>query len=305
MLWEGFAGDGLTRARVRDSLGAGLVLAFARLGEWLDTAARRPLIEGVRLALAGLPEESAPAAILASLPVTIAALLRVKRGEVVAIVGPSGSGKTTLLRCINYLERPDSGSVWVNGHPVGKRYVEGRWIDVADSELRRHRTETGMVFQHFNLFPHMTALENVALAPQLVRRSPREAAVAKSRELLEKVGLADKLAAYPRQLSGGQRQRVAIARALAMEPKVMLFDEVTSALDPELVGEVLKVMRNLAKDGMTMVVVTHEMTFAREVANWMVFMDEGRILEEGTAQKILGSPELERTRAFLERVQLR
>jgi polar amino acid transport system ATP-binding protein len=228
--------------------------------------------------------------------------LELTRREVVAIIGPSGSGKSTLLRCINYLEIPDSGEIWVDGKLVGMKWVRGKLVRVSEREIRKDRAEIGMVFQQFNLFPHMTVLQNVMVAPVNVRGLPGEQAKALAIDLLTKVGLLDKINAYPAELSGGQQQRVAIARALAMEPKVMLFDEVTSALDPELVGEVLAVMRRLAEDGMTMLVVTHEMGFARDVAHRIIFMDDGRIVEQGDPQRILVDPQHERTRAFLRRI---
>jgi ABC-type polar amino acid transport system ATPase subunit len=218
--------------------------------------------------------------------------LEVARGEVVVIIGPSGSGKSTLLRCLNYLEPIQSGAVW----------VDGIRLDHHKTNIRQVRAEVGMVFQSFNLFPHLSVLRNVMLAPVIVRKRPeaevREAALA----LLAKVGLQDKTDAYPSQLSGGQQQRVAIARALCMQPKLMLFDEVTSALDPELVREVLDVMKQLAKDGMTMIVVTHEMGFAREVADRVIFMDEGRIVEEGTAAEVFDRPQHQRTKEFLGKI---
>jgi polar amino acid transport system ATP-binding protein len=213
-------------------------------------------------------------------------------GEVVVIIGPSGCGKSTLLRCLNGLERPTSGDLEVCG------------LDPAHhaTDVNALRRKVGMVFQHFHLFPHLTALENVALAPRFVLKLPQREAEERGRRLLDRVGLADRYGAYPSELSGGQQQRVAIARALAMEPELMLFDEPTSALDPELVGEVLKVMRDLAEDGMTMCVVTHEMSFAREVAHRVLFMDEGRIVEQGPPADILQNPSHPRTRAFLERI---
>jgi polar amino acid transport system ATP-binding protein len=226
----------------------------------------------------------------------------VQRGEVVVLIGPSGSGKTTLLRCINHLETLDSGRIYVDGELVGYREADGRLREDSEREVARKRAAIGMVFQRFNLFPHLTALANVCEAPMRVKKVPRDAAEALGRELLTKVGLEDKIEEYPARLSGGQQQRVAIARALAMEPKLMLFDEPTSALDPELVGEVLDVMKSLAREGMTMVVVTHEMGFAREVASRAVFMDEGLIIEEGTPEELLRSPKEERTKAFLNRV---
>jgi len=228
--------------------------------------------------------------------------LRVAPGEVMCLLGPSGSGKSTFLRCINHLEKINAGRLSVDGELVGYRQVGDRLHELRESEIARKRAEIGMVFQHFNLFPHMTALENVTCAPIRVKRAAREQARASARDLLDRVGLADKLDAYPAQLSGGQQQRVAIARALAMEPKLMLFDEPTSALDPELVGEVLAVMQQLARDGMTMVVVTHEMGFAREVADTVVFMDGGVVVEAGPPAEVLGAPRHERTRAFLSKV---
>jgi len=228
--------------------------------------------------------------------------LEVARGEVMCVIGPSGSGKSTFLRCINHLEKIDSGRLSVDGDLVGYRQRGAKLYELHDSEVATRRAEIGMVFQRFNLFPHKTALENVIEAPCTVRSVPRKEAVAQAEALLERVGLADKLAAYPAQLSGGQQQRVAIARALAMAPKLMLFDEPTSALDPELVGDVLDVMRGLAKDGMTMVVVTHEIGFAREVADKLVFMDEGVIVEAGDPREVIANPRHERTRAFLSKV---
>jgi len=212
--------------------------------------------------------------------------------EVLCIIGPSGSGKSTLLRCMNLLESVTSGRVVVNGHDL---------TDPA-TNINQVRSEVGMVFQRFHLFPHKTVLENITLAPTVVRRAERKAAEEQARALLEKVGLTDKADVYPSKLSGGQMQRVAIARALAMNPKIMLFDEPTSALDPELVGEVLQVMKDLAREGMTMVVVTHEMGFAREVGDRVLFMDQGVIMEEGTPDQLFGSPSNERTQAFLEKV---
>jgi len=211
--------------------------------------------------------------------------------EVVVIIGPSGSGKSTLLRCINYLEEPTEGEIIVDGTKI-----------TGEAEINKVREEVGMVFQRFNLFPHMTVLENIILAPMKVRKIPRDVAEKTARELLTRVGLADKESAYPEQLSGGQQQRVAIARALAMNPKLMLFDEPTSALDPELVGEVLDVMKELAKSGMTMVVVTHEMGFAREVGTRLLFVDGGYIIEDGNPKEIFEHPKEERTKAFLSKV---
>jgi polar amino acid transport system ATP-binding protein len=228
--------------------------------------------------------------------------LEVMPGEVMCLLGPSGSGKSTFLRCINHLEKINSGRLSVDGELVGYRQDGDRLHELREAEVARKRAEIGMVFQHFNLFPHMTALENVTCAPLRVKGEPRERANTRARELLERVGLADKLDSYPAQLSGGQQQRVAIARALAMEPKLMLFDEPTSALDPELVGDVLAAMQRLAREGMTMIVVTHEMGFAREVADTVVFMDAGAVVESGSPAEVFANPRDERTRAFLSKV---
>jgi polar amino acid transport system ATP-binding protein len=228
--------------------------------------------------------------------------LEVAPREVMCLLGPSGSGKSTFLRCINHLEKIDGGRLWVDGELVGYRQSGDRLYELREAEVARKRSEIGMVFQRFNLFSHLSALENVVEAPIRVKKMPRDRAVERGRELLVRVGLADKLQAYPAQLSGGQQQRVAIARSLAMEPKLMLFDEPTSALDPELVGEVLDVMRRLADDGMTMVVVTHEIGFAREVGDTVVFMDAGVVVESGNPREVLDSPRHERTRAFLSKV---
>ncbi len=228
--------------------------------------------------------------------------LQVQPGEVMCLLGPSGSGKSTFLRCINHLEKINAGRLSVDGELVGYRQVGEKLHELRESEVARRRAQIGMVFQHFNLFPHMTALENLTCAPIRVARVSREQARARAGELLARVDLADKRDAYPAQLSGGQQQRVAIARALAMEPKLMLFDEPTSALDPELVGEVLKVMQQLAHDGMTMIVVTHEMGFAREVADTVVFMDGGVVVEAGRPLDVLANPSHERTKAFLSKV---
>jgi polar amino acid transport system ATP-binding protein len=228
--------------------------------------------------------------------------LEVGRGEVMCIIGPSGSGKSTFLRTINHLERINRGRLWVDGVLVGYRERGGKLHELPDGEVAKRRAEIGMVFQRFNLFPHKTALENVIEAPRLVRGVSKSQATEEATALLARVGLSDKLASYPSQLSGGQQQRVAIARALAMKPKLMLFDEPTSALDPELVGDVLDVMRDLARDGMTMVVVTHEMGFAREVADKLVFMDAGVIVEAGDPREVLANPKHERTKAFLSKV---
>jgi polar amino acid transport system ATP-binding protein len=228
--------------------------------------------------------------------------LDVKRGEVVVILGASGSGKTTFLRCINHLEKIDGGRIWVNGHLMG--YVErnGHLIEQKEELVAKQRAQIGMVFQRFNLFPHMTALENVIEAPIHVKGVDRRSAVARANELLAKVGLEEKADVYPQQLSGGQQQRVAIARALAMDPALMLFDEPTSALDPELVGEVLRAMRRLAEEGMTMIVVTHEVGFAREVAHRAVLMDAGAILEEGPPDEFFTRPQHPRTKQFLSSI---
>src|SRR3990172_2666660 len=228
--------------------------------------------------------------------------LEVARGDVVVLIGPSGSGKTTLLRCINHLEVLDAGRIYVEGELVGYREVNGRLREDSEREVARKRSAIGMVFQRFNLFPHLTALGNVMEAPLRVKKLPRREAEELGRQLLTKVGLADKLDVHPSRLSGGQQQRIAIARALAMEPKLMLFDEPTSALDPELVGEVLEVMQSLAREGMTMIVVTHEMGFAREVAHRVVFIDEGLVLEEGAPQEMFTSPQHERTKSFLSKI---
>ncbi|MCX2713894.1 MULTISPECIES: amino acid ABC transporter ATP-binding protein [unclassified Mycolicibacterium] len=228
--------------------------------------------------------------------------LEIGRGEVLVLVGPSGSGKSTFLRCINHLEEVTAGRLHVDGELVGYRERGGKLHEMSPKDAARQRRDVGMVFQHFNLFPHRTALENIIEAPIHVKRIKRDAAVARAKDLLAQVGLADKADAYPAQLSGGQQQRVAIARALAMSPKLMLFDEPTSALDPELVGEVLGVMKNLAREGMTMVVVTHEMGFAREVADKVVFMDGGVVVESGAPREVLTNPQHERTKAFLSKV---
>jgi polar amino acid transport system ATP-binding protein len=228
--------------------------------------------------------------------------LEVMPGEVMCLLGPSGSGKSTFLRCINHLEKINAGRLWVDGELMGYRQVGDRLHELRESEIARQRAEIGMVFQHFNLFPHMTAVENVCSGPMRVKRVQGSLARKAARELLGRVGLEDKADAYPSQLSGGQQQRVAIARSLAMEPKLMLFDEPTSALDPELVGDVLGVMQQLARDGMTMIVVTHEIGFAREVANTVVFMDGGVVVEAGAPADVLGNPREERTRAFLSKV---
>jgi polar amino acid transport system ATP-binding protein len=228
--------------------------------------------------------------------------LQVKRGEVMCLLGPSGSGKSTFLRCINHLEKINSGRLSVDGELVGYREAGGKLHELNENEVARKRAEIGMVFQHFDLFPHMTALENVTLAPMKVQGVKRSEARARAEALLDQVGLADKANVYPVALSGGQQQRVAIARALAMQPKLMLFDEPTSALDPELVGDVLDAMRRLAFDGMTMIVVTHEIGFAREVADTVVFMDAGVVVESGKPADVLDNPQHERTQTFLHKV---
>lgn len=223
--------------------------------------------------------------------------------EKLAVIGPSGSGKTTLLRLLIGLERPDSGSIEIEGELLGLRKSGNKLVPSTDQELRRVRSKLGMVFQHFNLFPHMTVLQNIIEAPIRVLRLSKQDAIRRSVELLEMVGMPEKANAYPRELSGGQQQRVAIARALAMQPRIMLFDEVTSALDPELVGEVLKVLRRLARDtAMTMVIVTHEMNFAREVSDRVIFMDEGRVVEMSSPEVMFTAPRHERTRSFLRAV---
>ena len=216
----------------------------------------------------------------------------IKEQEVVCVIGPSGSGKSTFLRCLNLLEEPTGGEV----------FLDGEKINTPDADIDKIRERLGMVFQNFNLFPHMTVLDNITLAPIKVRKTPKDEAEAAARKILETVGLSDKENSYPSSLSGGQKQRVAIARALAMEPEVMLFDEPTSALDPEMVGEVLNVMKKLAEDGMTMVIVTHEMGFAREVADRVLFIDQGVVMEQGTPEELFGNPQNERTKSFLSKV---
>jgi polar amino acid transport system ATP-binding protein len=228
--------------------------------------------------------------------------LEVREGETVCVIGPSGSGKTTLIRCINHLERIDSGRIEVNGQLIGYREQRGKLVEDSDANIALQRRQIGMVFQRFNLFPHRSALGNVMEAPVHVLGVSKEEAEEQGRRLLERVGLADKCDVYPSQLSGGQQQRVAIARALAMKPALMLFDEATSALDPEFTGEVLAVMEELANDGLTMIVVTHEMGFARAAADRMVMMDEGEIIEEGTPEHFFAAPEHHRTKAFLSKI---
>ena len=228
--------------------------------------------------------------------------LEVDKGQVLMMVGPSGSGKSTFLRCINHLEQVNAGRLYVDGDLIGYRDRGTKLHEMSPRDAAKQRRDIGMVFQHFNLFPHRTALENIIEAPIHVKRVRKDDAIARGKDLLNQVGLLEKADAYPAQLSGGQAQRVAIARALAMNPKLMLFDEPTSALDPELVGEVLEVMKKLASEGMTMVVVTHEMGFAREVANQLVFMDGGVVVENGPPREVLANPKEERTKAFLSKV---
>src|SRR4051794_26211957 len=228
--------------------------------------------------------------------------LEVGKGQVLVMVGPSGSGKSTFLRCINHLEQVNAGRLYVDGELIGYRDKGSKLYEMSPRDAAKQRREIGMVFQHFNLFPHRTALENVIEAPIHVKKVKKSDAVARGKDLLDQVGLSEKAGAYPAQLSGGQQQRVAIARALAMSPKLMLFDEPTSALDPELVGEVLDVMRDLASSGMTMIVVTHEMGFAREVGDSLVFMDDGVVVESGPPRQVLSDPQHQRTRGFLSKV---
>jgi polar amino acid transport system ATP-binding protein len=228
--------------------------------------------------------------------------LEVQRGERLSIIGPSGSGKTTLLRCINYLERPTSGEVWVDGMLIGQARTSGGMRYLSDREMAAERAEIGFVFQRFNLFPHLSALDNVTLAPKRVRKLGAAEAREIGVEMLRKVGLGHKIDEFPERLSGGQQQRVAIARVLAMQPKLILFDEPTSALDPELVGEVLAVMRKLAEEGRTMMIVTHEVNFAGDVSDRVIFMDHGQIVEEGRPQAVLRNPAHERTRTFLKKI---
>jgi polar amino acid transport system ATP-binding protein len=227
---------------------------------------------------------------------------QVQPGQVVCLLGPSGSGKSTFLRCINHLEKINAGRLFVDGELVGYRQAGDKLHELSENDVAKKRAEIGMVFQHFNLFPHMTAMGNIIEAPCQVKNEPKAEVRQRAKELLTKVGLADKANAYPRQLSGGQQQRVAIARALAMRPKLMLFDEPTSALDPELVGDVLAVMKDLAREGMTMIVVTHEIGFAREVADTVVFMDAGVVVEQGPPSEVISNPRHERTKTFLSQV---
>jgi polar amino acid transport system ATP-binding protein len=238
----------------------------------------------------------------ASLEVLKGIDLEVRAGETVVVLGPSGSGKSTLLRCLNHLETIDSGAIRVDGELIGFRERGNRIVELHKRGIDRQRREIGMVFQQFNLFPHLTVRQNITEAPVGVRGESRNSATERALALLDRVGMKDKAGAYPRQLSGGQQQRAAIARALAMRPKLMLFDEPTSALDPELVGEVLATMKDLTSDGLTMIVVTHEISFAREVADRVVFMDGGVIVESGTPQEVIGNPRNPRTKAFLSRV---
>ena len=228
--------------------------------------------------------------------------LTVPTGQVCVLLGPSGSGKSTFLRCVNHLEKLSAGRIWVGGELIGYRQRGDKIYELHDRQIAQQRREIGMVFQRFNLFPHMTALQNVMEAPQRVKGESKDAVREQAKALLERVGLADKMAGYPARLSGGQQQRVAIARALAMRPQLMLFDEPTSALDPELVGEVLDVMQDLARDGMTMIVVTHEIGFAREVGHQVVFMDAGVVVESGPPRDVIDNPQHKRTRAFLAKV---
>jgi len=261
-------------------------------------------------AIGGAPVTSAPYVVEASgvdkwfgpLQVLKSVSLTVKRGEVVVIVGPSGSGKTTFIRCLNHLEKIQQGRILVNGHLIGYRERNGRLYEDSERNIARQRQEIGMVFQRFNLFPHLTALGNIIEAPIQVRGVQKAEAIETALALLARVGLSDKAESYPAQLSGGQQQRVAIARALAMRPSLMLFDEATSALDPEMIGEVLEVMKELAREGMTMIAVTHEMGFAREVADRVVMMDDGRIIEDTDPEQFFTAPRSERSKAFLARI---
>jgi polar amino acid transport system ATP-binding protein len=237
-----------------------------------------------------------------SLEVLQGVSIDVARGEKLSIIGPSGSGKTTLLRCVNYLEKPTSGHIYVDGTLIGEKQAGGKFVHLSDRELARERAEIGFVFQRFNLFPHLTALDNVTVAPRRVLGVAKAEAEEQALAMLAKVGLAHKADEYPERLSGGQQQRGAIARVLAMQPKLMLFDEATSALDPELIGEVLKVIRDLADEGRTMLIVTHEIQFAEEVSDRVIFMDGGNIVEEGPPEKILKAPAHERTRTFLRQI---
>ncbi|WP_460157023.1 amino acid ABC transporter ATP-binding protein [Pseudomonas sp. S2_H10] len=229
--------------------------------------------------------------------------LNVQQGQKISLIGPSGSGKTTLLRCVNYLEEPTQGNIYIDDKLIGQRLAGTRKVPMSDKELARMRAEIGMVFQRFNLFPHLSVLENIILGPLKVQQRNRAEAVELAEDLLNKVGMFAKRDAFPEQLSGGQQQRIAIARALAMKPKLMLFDEATSALDPELVGEVLGVMRRLAEEGMTMIIVTHEMRFAESVSDQVIFMADGNIVEQGPPRQIFRESQIERTRSFIRAVQ--
>jgi polar amino acid transport system ATP-binding protein len=261
-----------------------------------SSVTERPMSDRPMLAMSGIVKRFGANQVLRGVSLTVA------RGETVVVIGPSGSGKTTLLRCVNMLEDYQAGTVTVDGEPVGYMLDrDGQRQRMMEREIAAARENIGIVFQSYNLFPHMTALQNIVAAPIRVRGIPRAKAEARARDLLAMVGLSDKEDAYPARLSGGQQQRVAIARALAMDPKIMLFDEVTSALDPELVGEVLAAMQQLARDGMTMIVVTHEMSFARDVADRVVFMDGGVIVEEGAPEEMFTAPRTERVRQFLKR----
>jgi polar amino acid transport system ATP-binding protein len=262
----------------------------------MTTAAKSAIVPEPLLRVVGLRKSFGQHVVLHDVNMTVAG------GEVTCIIGPSGSGKSTLLRCLNRLEVPDQGIVYLDGQPVGLHEKSGRLYEMTPKALAGQRQMIGMVFQGFHLFPHMTALENIIEGPITVKRTARTEAIRDAMELLRKVGLAEKADFYPRELSGGQQQRVAIARSLAMKPKLMLFDEPTSALDPELVGEVLAVMKTLAQDGTTMVVVTHEMGFAREVADKVIFMDGGFIVETGSPREVLSTPRQARTQTFLARV---
>jgi len=229
--------------------------------------------------------------------------LNVQQGQKISLIGPSGSGKTTLLRCVNYLEEPTRGDIYIDNELIGQRLVGSTKVPMSDKELARMRAEIGMVFQRFNLFPHLSVLDNIILGPLKVQQRSRAEAVEQAEDLLNKVGMFAKRDAFPEQLSGGQQQRIAIARALAMQPKLMLFDEATSALDPELVGEVLGVMRKLAEEGMTMIIVTHEMSFAESVSDQVIFMADGNIVEQGPPRQIFRESRIERTRSFIRAVQ--
>ena len=264
------------------------VLAIPLHTEAAATALERPVLE-----LCGISKKFGDQDVLVDVS------LSVRRGQTICILGPSGSGKSTLLRCVNWLERPDHGQIFVSGQRIG--YRAGSDQLMSQSELAMIRSRIGMVFQHFNLWPHLTVLGNLIEAPIWVQRRPREEVIAEAEALLDKIGLREKRDVYPARLSGGQKQRVAIARALAIRPAVLLFDEATSALDPELVGEVLAVMEELAKDGMTMVVVTHEMSFAQDAADEIIFLDRGRVVEVAKPEKFFRQPDTERARVFLQR----